>query len=148
MQSVFQPYQLQAIRAIINMLRERTGSGVPSGLQNQREGLTASQVGSIPTLPRHNKEIANSLLKSIHPDNPLKTKQETANSPSRFGKGLFFKGKPLYQRSKFLTGLIFFQPLNEDFFTPSLDVLQFFRRPGIEAGTRFSSKSSRIDALL
>ncbi len=80
MQSVFQPYQLQAIRAIINMLRERTGSGVPSGLQNQREGLTASQVGSIPTLPRHNKEIANSLLKRIHPDNPLRTnrRQQTA----------------------------------------------------------------------
>ena len=75
MQSVFQPYRLHAIRDIIYLLWERTGSGVPSGLQNQREGLTASQVGSIPTLPRHNKEIANSLLKkNIPPDNPLRTR--------------------------------------------------------------------------
>ena len=56
MQSVFQPYQLHAIRAIINMLRERTGSGVPSGLQNQHGELTASQVGSIPTLSRQKRK--------------------------------------------------------------------------------------------
>ncbi len=29
------------------------GAGVPSGLQNQREGLGASWVGSIPTYSRH-----------------------------------------------------------------------------------------------
>lgn len=72
MQRVFQQYPLDALRTIINTLWERTGSGIPSGLQNQREGVTASQVGSIPTLPRHNKEIPTPLLKSIHPDNLLK----------------------------------------------------------------------------
>ena len=56
MQRVFQQYQLHAIRDIIYLLWGRTGSGVPSGLQNQHEGLTASQVGSIPTLSRHTKE--------------------------------------------------------------------------------------------
>ena len=68
------PYYSSIARDIIKVSWGGMGSGVPSGLQNQREGLTASQVGSIPTLPRHNKEIANSLLKSIHPDNPLRTK--------------------------------------------------------------------------
>ena len=34
------------------------GSGVPSGLQNQHEGLRASQVGSIPTLPRQKKALS------------------------------------------------------------------------------------------
>ena len=29
------------------------GAGVPSGLQNQREALVASWVGSIPTYSRH-----------------------------------------------------------------------------------------------
>lgn len=66
-------YYSSIARDIIKLSWGGMGSGVPSGLQNQREGLTASQVGSIP-LPRHNKEIANPLLKSIHPDKPLRTR--------------------------------------------------------------------------
>lgn len=65
-------YYSSIARDIIKVSWGGMGSGVPSGLQNQREGLTASQVGSIPTLPRHNKEISTPLLKSIHPDNLLK----------------------------------------------------------------------------
>jgi hypothetical protein len=34
------------------------GSGVPSGLQNQHGELTASQVGSIPTLSRQKKALS------------------------------------------------------------------------------------------
>lgn len=34
------------------------GAGVPSGLQNQREGLGASWVGSIPTYSRHKTYLA------------------------------------------------------------------------------------------
>lgn len=50
------PYYSSIARDIIKVSWGGMGSGVPSGLQNQHEGLTASQVGSIPTLSRHNHD--------------------------------------------------------------------------------------------
>lgn len=50
------PYYSSIARDIIKVSWGGMGSGVPSGLQNQHEGLVASQVGSIPTLSRHTKE--------------------------------------------------------------------------------------------
>ena len=44
---------------------ERMGSGVPSGLQNQYEGLVASWVSSILTRSRQKKNIVESIYAAI-----------------------------------------------------------------------------------